>query len=153
MRICWEEFCLNLAVVASKRSEDPHKQVGACALDHDHRVLGVAYNGLASGKNVPNSFWDDRNKRRPFMLHAEVNMCSLFKRKEASMLACTLLPCTSCAQMIAAWGIPKVIYLEEYTKDQTAKEIFKFYGIELLKLDRDPDAEMLVPGYNHNSIV
>ena len=79
-KITWEEYAIRIAEVASLRSEDPFKKVGACALDLSNRVIGVAYNGLAPGLNVNESFWEDRDKRRPFMIHAEANLLSLFKR-------------------------------------------------------------------------
>ena len=69
-RISWEEYALKIAEVAALRSEDKYVQVGSCALDYSNRVIGVAYNGLASGISVPDSFWDDRDVRRPFMIHA-----------------------------------------------------------------------------------
>ena len=56
-RRSWPEHAMALAIEASKRSEDPYNKVGACALGYDKRVLGVAYNGLASGKNVKKRFW------------------------------------------------------------------------------------------------
>ena len=52
-----------LAHVASLRSEDPYRKVGAAALDFDNRVIGTAYNGLAPGYNPPPGFWDDREAR------------------------------------------------------------------------------------------
>jgi len=129
-RISWEEYALRIAEVAALRSEDVFVQVGSCALDYSNRVIGVAYNGLASGINVPDTFWSDRDGRRPFMIHAEVNLLSLVKRGECKILACTLLPCSSCASMIASYGIKKVIYKDTYFRDEKALEIFKFNGIE-----------------------
>jgi dCMP deaminase len=129
-RLSWDEYALKIADVASLRSEDPYMKVGACGLDKDNRVIGVAYNGLATGKNVNESFWADRDKRRPFMIHAEANLLSLFKKDECKLLACTLLPCSSCATLIAANGIQKVIYRDLYHHDMKALEIFDFYGIE-----------------------
>ena len=64
MRPSWEEYALNLAVAASERSEDPYIKVGACALNEENMVLGVGYNGLASGKDVTDSFWGDRHYMR-----------------------------------------------------------------------------------------
>lgn len=133
-RLSWEEYAIKIAEIAALRSEDPFKKVGACALDFDNRVIGVAYNGLATGKNVDNSFWLDRNERRPYMIHAEANLLSLIKRGECNLLACTLLPCSNCATMIAAYGIKKVIYSELYDKDMKAIDIFEFYGIEYKKI-------------------
>jgi dCMP deaminase len=135
MRISWNKYALNLAIEASKRSEDPYRKVGACALSFNNRVLGVAYNGLVSGKNVRKNFWKDRNQRRRYMIHAETNLLSLFERGECRLIACTLLPCSYCARMICAWGIPEVIYKEEYDNDAEGLEIFKFYNVKVKKAD------------------
>ena len=134
MRIGWEEYALDIAKTASKRSQDPYVKVGACALDKNHMMLAAGYNGLASGKEVPNLFWSDRNGRRPYMIHAEANCLSMCKKGEVDILAVTLLPCSSCATLIASYGIKKVVYGDEYEKDMLAKDIFKFYNIELRKV-------------------
>ena len=130
MRLDWEEYALSLAKTSSLRSEDPHKQVGACALNKEHMVLGLGYNGLASGKQVDSSFWADRDSRRPYMIHAEANCLTLCRKGEVDLLAVTLLPCSHCATMIAAYGVRRVVYLEEYDKDLGGKEIFEFYNVE-----------------------
>lgn len=133
-RPSWELHALSLAYTASKRSEDPYKKVGSCALSYDNRVLGVSYNGLASGKNAKKSFWFDRDKRRPYILHAEQNLLSLFKRNEAKIIACTLLPCSDCARLICCWNIPIVVYSEDYLRDTGSLDIFKFYNVEVVHL-------------------
>jgi dCMP deaminase len=134
-RISWEEYALRIAEVASLRSEDPFKKVGACALDFHNRVIGVAYNGLAPSIDVSSSFWTDRDERRPYMIHAEANLLSLFKRGECSLLACTLLPCSCCASMISAYGIKKVVYKEVYNRDTMAIKIFEFNGISCEQIE------------------
>jgi dCMP deaminase len=131
MRISWEEYALEVAKTASLRSEDPYMKVGACVLNSSNKIIGVGYNGLASGKNPPDHFWDDRDKRRVFMVHAEVNALTRVGYDEAYLLACTLLPCRCCATLIAAYGIKKVIFKDIYNKDTSAFEIFDFYNIEL----------------------
>ena len=69
------------------------------------------------------------------MIHAEINALSLVKRgDQPHLLASTLLPCSNCATNIVAYGVKSVVYSEEYEKDSTAKEIFKFYNIELIKI-------------------
>jgi dCMP deaminase len=132
-RLTWHQYAMRLAEVAALRSEDIRK-VGACALDKDNRVIGLAYNGLAAGKNVDASFWLDRDKRRPYMLHAETNLLSLFRRGECNLVAVTLLPCQYCATMLAAYGIKKVLYKEIYHRDTKALDIFKFYGIKCTRI-------------------
>ena len=133
MRISWEEYALNLAYTASDRSEDPHRAVGACALSHDNMVLGLGYNGLAAGKEAPDSFWEDRDDRRKYMIHAEANCMSLFNKGQCRLMAVTLLPCSYCATTIAAYGIKKVVYGEMYEQDEKALEILDFYNVELIR--------------------
>ena len=130
-RISWERFAIDIAETASLRSEDPHRQVGACALNHQNMVVGVGYNGLASGKDVDKGFWEDRDARRPYMIHAEANCLSLCKKSEVRLLAVTLLPCSYCATLIASYGVEKVVYRDTYLHDNKACEILSFYGIAL----------------------
>jgi len=134
MRSAWEEYAMKIAEAAATRSEDPHRQVGACALGQDNMVIGVGYNGLASGKNIEPSFWNNRDERRKYMIHAEANCLSLFHKNQARLLAVTLLPCKYCATTIAAYGISKVVYRDIYDLDKEAISIFKFYDIKLIKL-------------------
>jgi len=132
-RRTWPEHAMALAVEAAKRSEDPFKKVGACALDRENRVLGVSYNGLATGKTASSRFWQNRDKRRPYMIHAEQNLLGLFCRNDAALIAITLFPCECCAKLIATWNIPVVYYLEEYI-DKNSKKILDFYNIKYHKL-------------------
>lgn len=128
-RLSWKEYALRLAQTASLRSEDPFEKVGACALDYSNRVIAVAYNGLAPGVNADREFWLDRDRRRPYIVHAEANALSLIKRGECCILACTLLPCSCCATMISAYGIKCVVYKDIYKRDTKALDIFKFNNI------------------------
>ena len=129
-----------LAHVASLRSEDPFRKVGAVAIDFDNRVIGTAYNGLAPGFDVADDFWFDRDVRRKYMLHAEVNLCSLFTRGSAKLIACTTQPCTSCTQMICSYGIKEIYYRDVY-EDSDADEICELYGIKIERLTEYPVIE------------
>ena len=136
-RISIPRYAMALAQVASLRSEDPYRKVGAAALDHDNRVIATAYNGLAPGFNAPDDFWIDREGRQKFMLHAEINLCSLFKRGEAKIVATTTMPCTACMQTLCAYGIKEVYYQEVYHTSE-APEIAELYGIRLEKVSGLP---------------
>ena len=133
-RLTIPEYAMALAEVASLRSEDPFRRVGAAALDWDNRVIATSYNGLAPGFDPPEGFWDDRDGRQKYMLHAEVNLCSLFKRGEAKLIAATTMPCTSCMQTLCAYGIKEIYYRDVY-KDSKASEIAKLYGIHLEQVE------------------
>ena len=136
-RLSIPEYAMALAHVASLRSEDPFRKVGAVAFDFDNRVIGTAYNGLAPGFNADHQFWVDRDSRRKFMLHAEVNLCSLFTRGNVKLIACTTEPCTSCAQMLCAYGV-KEIYFRDGYPDSEARAICQLYGIKLERLTEYP---------------
>ena len=129
-RLSIPEYAMALAHVASMRSEDPYRKVGAAALDGDNRVIGTAYNGLAPGFNAPAGFWDDREARQKFMLHAEVNLCSLFRRGEAKIDATTTMPCTACMQTLCAYGIKEISYRAIYHVSD-APEIAALYNVKL----------------------
>jgi dCMP deaminase len=132
-RISIPEYAMALAHVASLRSEDPFRKVGAVAIDNANRVIGTAYNGLAPGFEAPEGFWDDREARQKYMLHAEVNLCSLFTRGSVKLVALTTKPCTSCMQMLCAYSIKEIYYRDDYPKSD-ADEIAKIYGVKLVRL-------------------
>jgi len=132
-RLSIPEYAMALAYVASLRSEDPYRKVGAAAIDHDNRVIGTAYNGLAPGYDAPEGFWDDRDRRQKYMLHAEINLCSLMKRGQAKLVACTTLPCTSCMQALCAHGVSEIYYGEDYPNSHSP-EIAKTYGVKLIQM-------------------
>ena len=129
-RLSIPRYAMALAHVASLRSEDPYRKVGAAALDFDNRVIGTAYNGLAPGFDPPPGFWTDREARQKFMLHAEVNLCSLFRRGEARLVATTTMPCTARMQTLCAYGIREIYYHEVYHVSD-APEIAALYGVKL----------------------
>ena len=134
-RISFIEAAIETARIWSSRSEDPYKKVGVCILNKDGRVLSVGYNGLLPKFKINEDFFSDRDNRRKYMIHAEINALSLVKRgDQPHLLASTLLPCSNCATNIVAYGVKSVVYSEEYEKDCIAKEIFKFYNIELIKI-------------------
>lgn len=139
-RLSIPEYALALAHVASLRSEDPYRKVGAAALDGDNRVIGTAYNGLAPGYDPPEGFWDDRDARQKFMLHAEINLCSLFRRGEAKLVATTTMPCTSCMQTLCSYGIEE-IYFHDIYHESDAPEIAALYGIKLVQVECYPLSE------------
>lgn len=132
-RLSIPQYAMALAHVASLRSEDPYRKVGAAALDKDHRVIATAYNGLAPGFDAPEGFWQDRERRQKFMLHAEVNLCSLFRRGEAKIVATTTMPCTACMQTLCAYGVKEIYYGATYA-DSDAPEIAATYGISLVQI-------------------
>lgn len=136
-RFSFEELAINFAIQASYRSEDPYRKVGCAILNKEGRLLSIGYNGLQSKQKVLKNFWKNRDKRRSFVIHAEINALSCITRYDNPyILASTLLPCSTCASNISSYNIKKVLYLEEYSLDQKAHDIFNFYKINLIKFNK-----------------
>ena len=134
-RIDWERYAINLASAAATRSEDIYRQVGAVAFNSNKRVIGVAYNGTPSGYVMPEDLSRDRDKRRPYMIHAEMNLCSLFKAGEAKYVALTCSPCFDCFKNLLVHGVEEVYYPEGYPDENTIKlaQAYNSY-IKLIKV-------------------
>lgn len=135
MRISFEDMAVKFALDASLRSEDPYRKVGCSILNKEGRLLSIGYNGLLSKQKVSKNFWENRDERRKYVIHAETNALACISRyEEPHILACTLLPCPSCAINVISHGIKKVLYIEEYERDNLAHEIFDFHKVSLKKV-------------------
>jgi dCMP deaminase len=127
----WQEYALELASVAAKKSKDPWRKVGACLLRHDNTVAGIGFNGFPAGMRED---WQDRDKRRLLVIHAEQNALRYVKPNECVLIAVTLLPCNDCLKAIASHGIKTVVYQDIYERDATSIELAKDFGIELVQI-------------------
>lgn len=123
------EYALNVAREVSRRSPDPYRKVGAVILDKDNRIISTGYNGLMSGFEPPPNFWVDKEYRKPFMIHAEINALSYIKKNEGNMLVCTLKPCEHCLIACVAHGIKTIWYDETKDNLQASDLIAKTYGL------------------------
>jgi deoxycytidylate deaminase len=137
-RLSWEEYGCLLALMGKSRSEDPHTKVSAVALDKNGRVLGISYNGLKSGKDIPVWMKREKNRQRKgeMMIHAEANLCSLLKRGECHTICLTISPCIGCCQNLVSSDVKKVIYIKEYHRCNKFKKFFKFHGIKCSELGK-----------------
>ncbi len=108
-RMSWDKYGLEIAKAASYRSEDPYFKVGACVLRSDHSIISIGYNGAAPGVNIS---WADRDARRGFVIHAEVNAlryCTPDQTRDGYMYV-SHHPCAECIKVIASYGIKHVMY-------------------------------------------
>lgn len=110
-RKSWALWALDLASVVATRSEDPYLQVGAVVLRPDNSVASVGYNGAPPGVELD---WSDRDERRPYVIHAEVNALRYVRKDEVAggLLATTHIPCLQCLPVIASYGLDVVQYRE-----------------------------------------
>lgn len=112
VRLDIQKYALHLADTARYRSEDPFFRVGAVVLRADKTVASLGYNGAPSGVELN---WYDRDLRRDYVIHAELNALRYVTPEDVSggLLACTHHPCPSCLRMIAAYGLNEIVYMAE----------------------------------------
>ncbi len=122
-RPAFDDIYMELAVNLAKKSHCIKRHVGA-VLTKDTRIISIGYNGPPAGTHNCDEEWPEQGCPRSskgscsLALHAEQNaILYAVKNKssvEKSTLYITLSPCLSCARIIFAMGICKVIYLKSY---------------------------------------
>jgi dCMP deaminase len=123
----WYRYALMLAKTAAMRSEDPYMKVGAVVVRKDNSVASIGYNGAPPGIKLD---WQDREKRRKFVIHADT---------EGGFIAITHRPCSACLPVIAAHGILHVVYAEPIDpvtyEPGTLDEIAEKLGIQVRRIE------------------
>jgi len=126
-RIHW---ALDLAKVASTMSEDPYKKVGSVAIRPDNTIAAVAYNGAPPKIEID---WSNRDERRQYVIHSEMNLLRHIKPHECDRVALTLSPCIDCLKNMVAYGIKDIYFYEKYENSDynLVDKIAKLYTINL----------------------
>lgn len=119
-RPSFDDLGLATALLWSRRSADAKVQVGACLLDHNHRVVGVGYNGRAAGE--PNER-ESMDQGMSGFIHAEVNaLLAANWNGERHTLYVTHEPCATCARLIVnSRRVVRVVYGQGYTEQVRAQ--------------------------------
>jgi deoxycytidylate deaminase len=109
-------------------------KVGCVLLDINDEVIALGFNHL--GKTAPVSMYQDREGRRPFVIHAEIAaLSSIYLNSDKPITAIvTLLPCTHCMCALASFGVKSLYYHQAYDKDLKAIEVAKHYSIAISKI-------------------
>jgi dCMP deaminase len=131
----WDTYFLDMAYMASTRSQCSRRHVGA-VLVQGKKLLGAAYNGAPMG--VPDCSEAGcmlveeyelvkvgqkeevvKKQRCIRTIHAEQNLLLFTDRKdrEGSVVYVTDQPCWTCANMLANSGIVEIVYHRPYPKD------------------------------------
>ncbi|WP_438446189.1 deoxycytidylate deaminase [Gorillibacterium sp. sgz5001074] len=135
MRKDWDTYFMDIAFMASTRSQCPRRHVGA-VLVQGKKLLGSAYNGAPMGvadcadagcmlveeyevKLVEGKEELVKKQRCIRTIHAEQNLLLFTDRKdrEGSTVYVTDQPCWTCANMLANSGIVEIVYHRSYPKD------------------------------------
>ena len=147
MRPSFDDIYMDLAKNLAERSHCVKIKVGA-VLTKDTRIVSLGYNGPPAGTNNCDEEWPDAGCPRDskggcsLALHAEQNALIYASKNNVPLENCTiyvtLAPCLSCARIIFASGIKKVIYLNSYAEykgisTDEGVDFLKKFGIEVIK--------------------
>ena len=142
-RPSWDAYFMEMAELASRRSNCMKRRVGAIIVK-DKRVVATGYNGTAQGllncceggclrcnSNVKCGVGLDLC----YCLHAEENAVLEAGRSrcQGATLYCTTAPCVGCSRKIIQCGILRVVYAQEYSIEHNARHMFETVGAQLDK--------------------
>ncbi len=138
-RLNIEEYGCLLTLIGKSRSEDYFTHCSAVAISKEKRILGISYNGLTHGMEVPEwmKLEENREKKSDYYIHAESNLFSLLEKDKCELICLNISPCIRCCNTIAAHSVKRVVYLKEYPKCDKFKGFFDFHKIEYKELERE----------------
>lgn len=146
MRLSWDQYFMEIAQVAQKRSTCIRRQVGAVIVK-ENRIMATGYNGAPKGVKHCEEIGCLREKlqipsgqRHELCraLHAEQNaiiqVANLGTSIEGAALYCTHHPCVICAKMIINCNIRRIVIQQGYP-DELSQELLNEAGVvvEMLK--------------------
>jgi dCMP deaminase len=146
----WDEYFMEMAKLASKRSTCLRRQTGA-ALVRENRVVATGYNGAPKGLphcaevgcmrealKVPSGQRHELCRG----LHAEQNaiiQAAVFGvSTKGATLYTTTYPCSICAKMIINAEVAEVVYDDDY-EDDLAKELLSRAGVKVRRFRSSPE--------------
>jgi len=133
-RLCWDDYFMSIAVLASQRSPCERLNVGSVIVKNN-RLISMGYNGYIPG--APHISRVENNHEQS-IIHSEINAISDCAKRGASLdnskIYVTHYPCINCFKSIAASGIKEIIYLEDYNNNPIVQELANDSGITIKKL-------------------
>jgi len=133
----WDEYFMSICDVVSTRASCDRKHVG-CVIVKDNRVLSTGYNGALartpSCDEVGHLMIDNHCKR---IIHSEQNAILYAARYGIPLDGATIYintySCWECFKSIAAVGIKRIVYKDEYRNDPLVEETAQQLGIKIEK--------------------
>ncbi|TFK92796.1 hypothetical protein K466DRAFT_195579 [Polyporus arcularius HHB13444] len=139
LRPGWDTYFMELASLASQRSNCMKRRVGAILVRHK-RVVSTGYNGTPRGLTNCNEGGCTRCNSASetpdecLCLHAEENALLEAGRErvgDGSVLYCNTCPCLKCTIKIIQTGVQEVVYNLSYKVDDASAALFAEAGVIL----------------------
>jgi dCMP deaminase len=121
-RITWDESYMEMVNLIARRGTCPRKKVGAIIVDKQKRIISSGYNGAPRGMPHCTEVGCMIVKENDIehcirAIHAELNALLQAGRKaEGCTLYCTTLPCPKCYKPCIQAGIERIVYQEDYNR-------------------------------------
>lgn len=158
--ISWDQFGMEIAETAAKKSKDGSTKVGSCILNPKHRVVAVGYNGMPSRCYEPNMPWardneDQLENKYFYILHSEQNcLLNAVDTVVDGTIYVTLAPCSTCAKLLIQAGVTTVVYRDDLYPDladsKAAMLLFKWARVTVRQFpvpveveENDEEAEVV----------
>ncbi len=133
-RLAWDEYFMSVAYLITARSTCHRLQVG-CVIVKDNRILSSGYNGFLP-KAPHKSFV--RNNHEQATVHAEQNAITDCAARGVMVKGATAYithyPCINCAKILAASGICKIKFHEDYKNDELVEKILENVNISIERI-------------------
>ncbi len=121
----WEARMLRMAKLIATFSKDPSTKVGAVIYNPERKtIITTGYNGFPRNTFDTPELYNDRSRKYPRVVHAEMNAIVEAAAQGVSTLESTLAvthhPCgDTCSGVIIQAGIKHIVY--EYTDDDMVR--------------------------------
>ena len=121
--LSWNDYFMSIALLSAERSKDPARQVGACIVNAENKIVSIGYNGMPNFCSDDDMPWgkqseDPLENKYVYVCHAELNAI-INNTNGQSLKSCdmfvTLFPCNECAKIIIQAGLKKVIYKSDFS--------------------------------------
>ena len=132
-RLTWDQYFMSIAVLASSRSTCSRLHVGSVIV-YENRLISMGYNGYIAG--MPHtSIYEDGHEQAT--IHSEINAITDCAKRGVSLkdsiIYITHYPCINCFKCIAACGIKKIIYLENYNNNNIVEILARNSNIDIIQ--------------------
>mgnify|MGYP006921320529 CR=1 FL=1 len=139
-RPSWDEYFIEIAFVASKRSHDPQTKHGSVIVNKENIIMGVGYNGFPKGRDEL-KLCNVRPGKYLLINHAEANAIAncLVKPKVEDKARCYIsgFPCIDCVKQLYLNNIKTIIHADRQGSAIFTAEYWQqwFAVVEYLGMD------------------
>jgi dCMP deaminase len=145
----WDVRFMRLAREISTWSRDPSSKIGAVLVNDDRRILSTGFNGFPRGIADTEERLNDREKKYPLIVHAELNvlLAALYNGvsvKDSTLYVYGLPICSDCAKSVIQAGVKRVIILDVHDSpdkwkkvwEELSKPMFEEVGISITYMNK-----------------